>query len=111
MKYILFAALAVAYIIGGYFLMKRLDLFLAEVRSAPRETPEPSLRVGLERPETAAPCVEKVAAKLKKGPHAGVTLTRAPASELLKELKAGDLDVVILAALPYTLGSLPTGKE
>lgn len=111
MRYIIFTTLAVAYIIGGYFLMKRLDLFLEEVRSTPKETPEPSLRVGLERPAAPSPSVERVAAKLKRGPRAGVILTRAPAPELLRELKEGDLDVVILAALPYTLGTLPKGKE
>ncbi len=98
MEYILCVLIAVPYILLGYWLMRRLDAFLEEVRANQEtETWETPPRVGLEQRPDAPAAMKQIEAGLA---HTDIRLLRAPAPELLQELKEGSLDAVVLNSLP-----------
>ncbi len=98
MKYILCILVAAVYIFLGYKLMCRLDAFLDELRaSQENETRKTLPRVGLEQRSDAPAAMEQIEEGLA---HTDICLLRAPAPELMQELKEGNLDVVVLSSLP-----------
>ncbi len=100
MKYIVVSVIALGYILFGYYLMGRLDHFLADVHSSGNELGKASLRVGLEWPSAAPSVMEQMEAALINNSRANTLFLRGSAQELLRELERGSLDAVILGAAP-----------
>ncbi len=102
MKYIVISVIALGYILFGYYLMGRLDRFLADVHASDDEPGKASLWVGLEWPSAAPSVMDQMEAALKDNPHTNVRFLCGSAQELLCQLERGSLDAVILGAAPTT---------